>query len=448
MTMIRSVKLMKRTKKLVCFQSPPISTSAMSNAIIPLSLSSIFHQSRYERAINRFMTTEVNNHNNSFSSSSMTDFHYNRDTGVVSLLTHTKRGSEELYQTVIGLEIHAQLLVKTKLFSTSPTTSSPSSSSSEETNNLISPLDVGYPGFLPILNGDALIKALISARALNCEISEVSRFERKHYFYKDLALGYQITQQRWPLAHNGYIELSFDETDNKKKNKKNKKKKMNENVETAKNTMMIGIERIQLEQDTGKTITVSTEEEQKDKIDFNRAGQALIEIVFRPDIRSATQASKCVETLTQLLKYIKACDGKMENGSLRCDLNISIAPLSSFSLEGDLMNDCDEDDDNNNPFQKMLPKGTGQRVEVKNLNSLKQIVWATEYEAKRQASLRYNKCKQSIHQNYNDGTESFSPETRTFDVKTKRTVKIRDKGDAVDYRFMPGKITFLFSIII
>jgi Asp-tRNAAsn/Glu-tRNAGln amidotransferase B subunit (PET112 homolog) len=182
----------------------------------------------------------------------------------------------------------------------------------------------------------------------------------------------------------------------------------------------VGIDRIQLEQDTGKTTAVSSDGSTRYLIDFNRAGSTLIEIVFKPQIYAAHEAASVVSTLQSLLRYLGTCDGKMEEGSLRCDLNVSVCPIS-----GDVDNYVSgRDDDIDNPFHAYLPKGIGQRVEVKNLNSLKQIIHSTEYEALRQSTFMLN-------------GHPTKRETRTFDPKSGRTIKIRDKDGAVDYRFMP-----------
>jgi len=190
----------------------------------------------------------------------------------------------------------------------------------------------------------------------------------------------------------------------------------------------VGIDRIQIEQDTGKTTAVSkrgTDLKTEYLIDYNRAGSTLIEIVFKPQINAAHEAASMVSTLQSLLKYLGTCDGKMEEGSLRCDLNVSIAPIDTKSpptinnnIEPIQINDDD------NPFQSYLPDGVGHRVEVKNLNSLKQIIQSAEFEALRQTSLAI------------EGAPT-GRETRTFDPKTGLTVKIRNKTGAVDYRFMP-----------
>lgn len=319
------------------------------------------------------------------------------ETGIVS------RGKDPLYQTIIGMEVHAQLDIPTKLFSPAPR------SFSRVPNSCVHPLDVGVPGFLPVLSQAAVHAAILTAAACCCEIQYTSRFERKHYFYADLPLGYQMTQQRWPLARNGTLVCR------RRVSKGNKKSKTKDDDQFV----SVGIDRIQIEQDTGKTTTVSRKDSNgatitQSLVDFNRAGCALVEIVFDPDVRSANDAAAVVTTLRDLLKHIGTCDGRMEEGSLRCDLNVSIAPWDSN----------EEPIDTENPFLRLLPPGTGHRVEVKNLNSMKQIVAAAEYEAKRQARAHL------------EGNPTKN-ETRTFDVKTGKTVLIRSKEGAVDYRFMP-----------
>lgn len=305
------------------------------------------------------------------------------NTGIVS---SNEKGSPS-FQTVIGLEIHAQLNIPTKLFSSCPRPTS----TFAKPNSYIRPFDVSVPGFLPRLSREAVHAAVLSAAALNCEIPRISRFERKHYFYADLPLGYQITQQRWPLAREGVLLCQ------NKSRKKGEKHILDSSFSPR-------IERIQLEQDTGKTIMMTRKDGTIDSlVDFNRAGCALIEIVFYPDLRSSIQAATTVETLRTLLRHIGTCDGKMEEGSLRCDLNVSIAPVHG---DGDIL------------------ERTGKRVEVKNLNSLRQIQLAAEYEAIRQV-------KALLDDNPTD------QETRTFEVKSGKTIVMRTKEGAKDYRFMP-----------
>lgn len=305
------------------------------------------------------------------------------NTGEIS----SKEADKPKFQTIIGLEIHAQLNIPTKLFSSSPRPTS----TFTRPNTHIRPFDVSVPGFLPKLSREAVQSAVLSAAALKCDIPKVSRFERKHYFYADLPFGYQVTQQRWPLGRNGILVCQ---------QKDKKKSKRSKDI----TTFSARIERIQLEQDTGKTIMMPRRDGTTDSlVDFNRAGCALIEIVFHPDIRSSTQAAIAVETLRNLLRHIDTCDGKMEEGSLRCDLNISIAPLAG---DGDIL------------------ERAGNRVEVKNLNSLRQIQVAAEYEAIRQVK--------ALIENKPTGQD-----TRTFDVSSGKTVVTRTKEGVKDYRFMP-----------
>ena len=343
-------------------------------------------------------------------------------TGVVSY------EGEPRFQTVIGLEIHAQLDITTKLFSGCPIDSSSSNRTGRSSKNLkpntsVWPFDVGVPGFLPRLSEEAVRSAVLAAGAMKCYLPPVSRFERKHYFYADAPLGYQVTQQRWPIARDGILTCHYGSNgSNSNSNNDRKKKKKNKNQQQKSddnnNKFILRIERIQLEQDTGKTLAdvknpITLRKESL--VDFNRAGRALIEIVSHPDLRSSTEAAIAVETIRNLLKHIGTCDGKMEEGSLRCDLNVSIAPIIIDSNNG-----TEIDIDGNDIISK-----TGNRVEVKNLNSIRQVQLAAEYEAIRQS--------QAILLD----NSPTSQETRTFDVKGNRTVVIRTKEGAKDYRFMP-----------
>lgn len=355
---------------------------------------------------------------------SMEALHYNKDTGMITE-ENEEGGFDTLFHTVIGIEIHAQLAVPTKLFSSSPTKHHPELSHyTNVPNTSISLHDIGYPGTLPLLSKKSVQYAVLSAAALQCQIQIKSRFERKHYFYPDLPLGYQVTQQRWPLAKEGSLSCRryIPATGKKrgKKTKKNEKKTSVPSDELSK-FFTVGIARIQMEQDTGKTTTITKNSEPLSLIDFNRAGSALIEIVFKPQIKSAHEAASVASTVQSLLKHIGTCDGKMEDGSLRVDLNISIAPVdNSCKTSMDELIGIETD----NPFQKYLPLGVGNRVEVKNLNSLRQIIQSVEFEGLRQARNRL------------DG-DVINQETRTYDAKSGRTIKLRDKGGAVDYRFMP-----------
>ena len=346
---------------------------------------------------------------------------YNRDNGIISLIEDGKY--IPIYKSVIGIEIHAQLAVPTKLFSSGPTKFHPHYSPTSNTST--SSHDISYPGTLPMLSKSSVQKAVISAAALKCDIQEISRFERKHYTYADLPFGYQVTQQRWPLAKDGVLNCRRYSPPTPKKKKKKKGSAGNADGNKSDESSLskffsVGIDRIQMEQDTGKT-TSSNIDDSKTRylINFNRAGSTLIEIVFKPQINAAHEAASVVSTLQSLLKFLDTCDGKMEEGSLRCDLNVSIYPLSD---KGNDFSNIEEEE--NNPFQQYLPEGVGNRVEVKNLNSIKQIIQSAEYEAIRQT------------QQILDGTPT-GRETRTFDPKSGHTIKIRDKGGAVDYRFLP-----------
>mmetsp|Transcript_3357 Transcript_3357/g.5097 ORF Transcript_3357/g.5097 Transcript_3357/m.5097 type:complete len:614 (-) Transcript_3357:20-1861(-) len=340
---------------------------------------------------------------------------------VTGVISHPSNGGDEsLFQTIIGMEIHAQLDIPTKLFSGAAKVRK---HFSQPPNCSLHPLDLAVPGFLPVLSKEAVHAAVLTAAAFQCDIQKISRFERKHYFYADLPLGYQMTQQRWPLARQGTLLCSRDSETSKKRTNKDDR-------DDQSNVLCAGIDRIQIEQDTGKTITVESSKGSKTTtmslVDFDRAGCALVEIVFRPQIRSANDAALVVSTLRDLLRHIGTCDGRMEEGSLRCDLNLSIAPLTESLLEKsrdfETTKDYDEDD---NPFQADLPLGTGQRVEVKNLNSIQQVRSAAMFEAQRQAEV------------FLFDEDPTKPETRTYDVSKQETVIIRTKGGAVDYRFLP-----------
>lgn len=235
------------------------------------------------------------------------------------------------YETVIGLEVHAQLLTKSKIFSDAPV------GSDAEPNTNVSPVCLGMPGVLPVLNKKAVELAVKAAAATNCEIARVSRFERKNYFYPDLPKGYQISQYEEPLATGGWIE-----------------------IETDGNAKKIRITRIHMEEDAGKLVHLDS----ASLVDLNRAGVALIEIVSEPDMREPNEAAEYVRTLRQILRYIGACDGNMEKGNLRCDANVSVRPAGCGKL--------------------------GTKIEIKNLNSFKFIKKALEYETKRQTAALQN----------------------------------------------------------
>ncbi|CAG0922183.1 unnamed protein product [Notodromas monacha] len=273
------------------------------------------------------------------------------------------------WRTVVGLEVHAQIKSKSKLFSQAGT------AFRAAPNALVSPFDAGHPGTLPVLNKRCVEAGVATALALNCRINNVSTFDRKHYFYADLPAGYQITQQRLPLAVDGFLEFPVFNNDVLKMYRSK-------------------IKQIQLEQDSGKSL----HDEDRSLVDLNRAGVGLMEIVCEPDLGSSAEAVSFVKELILVLKTIKTCDCLMEEGSLRVDVNVSV---------------CKEGDSE-----------LGTRTEIKNLSSLNAVAKAVECESKRQIS------------EVMSGRKVFN-ETRAFDDVKKVTVSMRVKETKVDYRFMP-----------
>ena len=258
----------------------------------------------------------------------------------------------------IGIEIHIELLTKTKLFSASL------NSFGEAPNTQINEIDMGYPGSLPTLNKTAVIFAIKLAKSLNMEIDHIISFDRKHYYYPDLPKGYQITQQSRPIGKNGYIPISE-----------------NKNID---------IQRIHMEEDTAKQIKKGN----FIYLDFNRAGIPLIEIVTDPVIHSADDAVKYIKTMQLLVKELGISDGKMENGSLRADINISLSK----------------------------DKNLGNKVEIKNMNSFNNVRKAINNEIETQSKL------------INEGKEIVST-TKRFDEKSQTNIVMREKANTIDYRY-------------
>jgi aspartyl-tRNA(Asn)/glutamyl-tRNA(Gln) amidotransferase subunit B len=271
------------------------------------------------------------------------------------------------YEPVIGLEVHAQLLTETKIFCACSTRFG------AKPNSQVCPICLGMPGVLPVLNEKALEYAVRAAVAANCEVSNKSRFARKNYFYPDLPKGYQISQYEEPLSKKGWLEI--DSNGSKKR---------------------IGITRIHLEEDAGKLIHENSKS--MSYVDLNRAGVPLIEIVSEPDISTLDEAVAYMKKLRSILMYIGVCDGNMEEGSLRCDANVSVR------LKG--------------------VKELGTKTEIKNVNSFKFIYKALEYEIKRQIML------------LEDG-KAVLQETRLFDSNQNITFSMRSKEEAHDYRYFP-----------
>ncbi|HMS65004.1 MAG TPA: Asp-tRNA(Asn)/Glu-tRNA(Gln) amidotransferase subunit GatB [Ignavibacteria bacterium] len=272
------------------------------------------------------------------------------------------------YEPVIGLEIHAQMKTITKAFCKCSTNfhSSP--------NSNICPICLGYPGALPVLNEELVDFAIRMGLATNCQIRETSIFARKNYFYPDLTKGYQISQFDTPICYDGFLNIKL-------KNKEIKK---------------IGITRIHIEEDAGKSIHDFHDDETL--IDFNRCGVPLIEIVSEPDLRSSEEAYQYLSKIKQTLVYLEINDGNMEEGSLRCDANISVRLKGSQVL--------------------------GTRTEVKNLNSFKNVVDAIEYEIKRQIDVI-------------ESGEKVFYQTMTYNAKDRTTLSTRSKEEAHDYRYFP-----------
>lgn len=277
------------------------------------------------------------------------------------------------YESVIGLEVHCQIASKSKLFSPSAT------SYTAPPNTQVSPFDCALPGTLPVVNRKCVEATILTGLALNCNISKRSAFDRKHYFYADMPAGYQITQQRHPLATDGFIDFIV----------------INNNKQSEAYLKRSKLKQIQLEQDSGKSL--QDELNHIALVDLNRAGVALMEFVFEPDLRSADEAVSLVKELVLVLKSIGTSTCKMQEGVLRVDANVSVNKVGQ-------------------PF--------GVRTEVKNLNSFRFIHSAIEYEIKRQLDL-LRKSQQVVN------------ETRRYDQKLRQTVPMRDKEVVQDYRFMP-----------
>ena len=270
------------------------------------------------------------------------------------------------FEAVIGLEIHVEMKTKSKMFSASP------NSFSRNPNTEITPFDMAYPGTMPLVNKQAVVNAIRVANALHMTIDPLVRFDRKNYFYSDLPKGFQITQQFHPIGRDGYLDVK------------------GKNGETKR----IRIERIHMEEDTCKQLHFAD----YSLLDYNRAGVPLVEIVSLPDMRNGTEAMHYVEAIRNIVLYSGTSDGKMEEGSLRCDVNVSIRPYGSEEL--------------------------GTKVELKNLNSTKNIETALDYEIARQSACLLSGVP-------------VQQETRRFDEASGKTVLMRVKTDAVDYKYFP-----------
>ncbi|TAN60668.1 Asp-tRNA(Asn)/Glu-tRNA(Gln) amidotransferase subunit GatB, partial [bacterium] len=272
------------------------------------------------------------------------------------------------YEAIIGLEIHCQLLTESKLFCGCST------KFGSEPNTQVCPVCLGMPGVLPVLNKKAVDFAIKTALAVGCEVNAKSIFARKNYFYPDLPKGYQISQYTEPLAEHGVLEI---EADGIKK---------------------IGITRIHMEEDAGKLLHGEGLDQGSSFVDLNRAGVPLIEIVSEPDLRSSLEANAYLKAMRDIVVYLEVCNGNMEEGSFRCDANVSVRPVGEKKL--------------------------GTKAELKNINSFKFVKDAIDYEIERQIGVIENGGK-------------VIQETRLFDPAKGITVSMRSKEEAHDYRYFP-----------
>ncbi len=282
------------------------------------------------------------------------------------------------YEAVIGLETHCQLNTATKIFSPIST------EFGVPPNTNVSPICLGYPGVLPVLNQKVLESAVKTGLALNCQIAPYSKFDRKHYFYADLPKNYQISQYDLPIAEQGWLEIEIAEKPGSDPIRKK-----------------IGITRLHMEEDAGKLVHVGSNRlsgSTHSLVDFNRAGVPLMEIVSEPDIRTGKEAAEYAQELRRIVRYLGVSDGNMQEGSLRCDVNVSVRPVGSDQF--------------------------GTKVEIKNLNSFSAIEKAIDYEIKRQVKAIEN-------------GETISQETRLWEEGSQCTISMRTKEGSSDYRYFP-----------
>jgi len=293
------------------------------------------------------------------------------------MTTTTAKKTE--YEAVIGLETHCQLNTNTKIFSSESTQFDP-----DNPNTNVSPICLGYPGVLPVLNEKVLEYAVKAGLALNCTIAPYSKFDRKQYFYPDLPKNYQISQFDLPIAEHGHIEIEIFEKQNSEPIRKK-----------------IGITRLHMEEDAGKLTHGGSDRlsgSSYSLVDFNRAGIPLLEIVSEPDLRSGKEAAEYAQELRRIMLYLGISDGKMQEGSLRCDVNVSVRPVGQ--------------------------KEFGTKVEIKNMNSFSAIQKAIDYEISRQIKAI-------------ESGEKIVQETRLWEEGTQKTTSMRLKEGSSDYRYFP-----------
>ena len=277
------------------------------------------------------------------------------------------QGNKDIWEVIIGMEVHAQIASKAKLFSGAST------EFGADENSNVSLVDAAFPGMLPVINEYCIVQAVKTGLALNAKINHYSVFDRKNYFYPDLPQGYQISQYKYPIVGEGAVIVDLKQN-------------------TARR---VGIERLHLEQDAGKSL--HDQHPSLSFIDLNRSGTALMEIVTKPDLRSPEEAGAFMSKLRTILRYIGTCDGNMEQGSMRADVNVSV---------------------------RRKGEGLGTRCEIKNVNSVRFIKQAAEFEAKRQIEIL-------------ESGGIIDQETRLFDPKMGETRTMRSKEDAHDYRYFP-----------
>lgn len=281
---------------------------------------------------------------------------------------YTIEGETGTWETVIGLEVHAQVISKAKLFSGAAT------EFGAAPNSQVSLVDAAMPGMLPVINGYCVEQAVKTGLGLKAQINRRSVFDRKNYFYADLPQGYQISQYKDPIVGTGEIVLDLPDG----------------------SARTVGITRLHLEQDAGKSLHDQSPRETF--VDLNRSGVALMEIVSEPDLRSPDDASAYLRKLRSILRYLGTCDGNMEEGSMRCDVNVSVRKVGDTAF--------------------------GTRCEVKNVNSIRHVMSAIEFEARRQIEII-------------EGGGSINQETRLWDPNKGETRSLRTKEDAHDYRYFP-----------
>lgn len=282
------------------------------------------------------------------------------------------------YEAVIGLETHCQLSTDTKIFCNCSTNFRP-----DAPNHQVCPVCMGMPGVLPVLNQKVLEYAVKTGLALNCDIAKYSKFDRKQYFYPDLPKNYQVSQYDLPIAEHGHLEIEL----------------VNEQGEVTRKT--IGITRLHMEEDAGKLVHGGSDRlagSTYSLVDFNRTGVPLIEIVSEPDMRSGQEAAEYAQELRRIVRYLGVSDGNMQEGSLRCDVNISVRPVGQQEF--------------------------GTKVEIKNMNSFSAIQRAIDYEIKRQIEVI-------------EAGGSLSQETRLWEEGAQKTVGMRSKEGSSDYRYFP-----------